>query len=351
MSFLFVGSTGDNAGQSLFTWALAKRFTQKGASVGFLKPFGSNRVKIDGRWVDRDAILFKDFLNLDVPLDTLCPHPFVEDDIKEPQKILERIEAVAHELSVEKDIILVMGCSHIFFDKNMNNVNDISIVNRLNADFILVNRYYSVSSSLYSIFSVCSMLERTSGILINRVPEADMREVEEKMAPLLKAKGLPVTAVVPEKAALSLLSVEEIRRRLAGEILSGKGKLEGPVTGMTVGSSDLSDELRIFKRVYNKIILLGPHDKALGVGNSHVTRPIAGIVITGGIKPAQKISDLAEKNAIPLILAKNDTFSALNLLDKTSSSLSAKDESKLDHFIELLDKTEAFENLLHLPIV
>ena len=346
MPFLFVGSTGDNAGQSLFTWAISKKFKQKGLSLGFLKPFGSDPVKINGNWVDGDALLFKDFLNLNNPLNELCPYPFLEDDIKDPEKILDNIDSVAHNLSINKDLILVMGCGRIFFDKSLHNVTDISIANRLKADFILLNRYHSLANSLYSILSICSMLEKINGILINRVPEQGMNEVKEKMLPLLTGKGLPVTAVISEQASLSLMSLEEIRNRLAGEILFGEELLERPVGGITVGSAELSGDLRIFKRVYNKVILLGPLDQTVSVKRGTVNRPVAGIVITGGIKPPQRIFDLAKEKTIPLILVKNDTFSALDLIEKSSSSLSAKDESKLNHFTELLDQTGTFERLL-----
>jgi len=52
LSFLFIGTTGDHAGHSLLTWAIARRLVEKGLNVGFLKPFGTYPVKLDEFWTD-----------------------------------------------------------------------------------------------------------------------------------------------------------------------------------------------------------------------------------------------------------------------------------------------------------
>jgi len=48
MSFLFIGSTGDRAGHTLIAWAIARRLAEKGMSVGFIKPFGTDPVHMRG---------------------------------------------------------------------------------------------------------------------------------------------------------------------------------------------------------------------------------------------------------------------------------------------------------------
>ena len=40
MQAIFVGSTGNQPGQTLATWALVVRLKEKGLKVGFLKPYG-----------------------------------------------------------------------------------------------------------------------------------------------------------------------------------------------------------------------------------------------------------------------------------------------------------------------
>jgi len=64
MSFLFIGSTGNHAGMSLLTWAIARRLVERGLNVGFMKPFGTQPVRIDGVWTDHDAFLLKEALNI-----------------------------------------------------------------------------------------------------------------------------------------------------------------------------------------------------------------------------------------------------------------------------------------------
>ena len=79
MSFLFTGTTGDHAGHSLITWAIARRLVEKGLSVGFMKPFGTHPVNMEGLWTDRDVFLFKEVLNLQEPFNRICPYLLSEE--------------------------------------------------------------------------------------------------------------------------------------------------------------------------------------------------------------------------------------------------------------------------------
>jgi hypothetical protein len=119
-----------------------------------------------------------------------------------------------------------------------------------------------------------------------------------------------------------------------------------PIGGMTVGSSDLKGELIIFKRAYNKILLLDPTFASMEEESPDQPRKIAGILLTGGVKPAPQLVSAVQKEKIPLILIREDTFRALEILEKGVPSLCPEDELKAMRFSEMLDREGAFERLL-----
>ncbi len=345
MPFLFIGSTGDRAGHSLIAWAVARRLLEKGKSVGFIKPFGTDPVHMHGQWTDQDAFLFKESLNLSEPLERICPY-LVSDDTwrhKGNDEVLEELKTLAGEVSEGKDIVLILGSKHIFFDDAACPIPDVTLIPELRAEFLLVHRYRKVSKAIYSILSVSSLLrERIRGIVLNRVPPEELPEIQTRLVPSLRAKGIPIFAALPEDPVLSFRSLREVGEVLEGQWLWGED-LGTPVGELTVGATDLSEGLLLFKRAYNKIVLLGP---TADHAESTSPRPVVGIILTGGRSPAPPLLRAAKQADLPLLLVKQDTFAALERLEQTTSHLSPGDEVKVRHILELMDYGGALDKLL-----
>lgn len=348
MSLLFIGSTGDRAGHSLLAWAITRRLLEKGLKVGFLKPFGTNPLQIGGLRTDPDVFLFSRVLGLHEPMERICPYLLDEDIFrqKRPEEIIDEIQSLAKELSISKDVLIVMGSGQMFFDNVSNHISDISLINSLEADFVLINRYRETSRSVYSILSIISLLkDRIKGIILNRISPPKLQEIRDHVVPSLVRKGIPITATLQEDPVLSFRSLAEIREVVDGQILQDEKNLDRPVSGMTVGSSDLSGKLRLFKRAYNKIVLLAPSSDRV-IEEKPDPRPVAGIILTGGRKPAPRLLQASEDAGIPLMLVKDDTFSVLERLDQSTPPLSPKDEIKVRYFTKLIDKDGALDNLI-----
>lgn len=347
MPFLFIGSTGDRSGQSLLTWAVAKRLKEKGLRVGFMKPFGTAPVSSEGLWGDPDVLLFKDILTIQDPNERICPYPLREGvfGLEETQEIREQLILKARELLTGKDILLVMGSARIFFDDLSLPVNDVSLIHELQAGVLLIHRYRKNSTTLYSILSVTSMLrERLTGIILNRIPQGKTESVRDGVVSPLERNGLPIMAVLPEDSRLSLPTLLDIKKTFKGRVLTGETYLNQPVGGMTVGAGDLFGDLRLFKRVYNKVILLKPGDPSAPVKSTD-TRPIAGILLTGDREPGRQVLQAAGNAGVPLILVHADTFEAMERLEHWRSPLTRSDEGKVRLFTDLMDRAGAFEKL------
>ena len=348
MSIIFVGSTGDCAGHSLFTWAIARRLKERGLRVGFVKPFGTHPFPMDGLWADRDALLFKRVLNLPESLDRICPYPMTDRGWREarPSEILEGLKTLLADLSAGRDVLLVMGSRHIFFDDATGPLPETSFIPELGADSILIHRYRTVSKSVYSILSICSLLkDRVKGIIFNRVPIKDMERIKDLVLPSLASKGAPVINALPEDPSLSFRSLREVGELLGGELIGDEKSIEQPVGGMTVGSADLEGDLLFLKRAYNKIVLLSPSSSEAGSEKPLPRRPVAGIIMTGGRRISPQMLQAAQRASVPVMMINEDTFSALERLEQSNSNLSSMDEIKVQRFSELMDRNSTFDRL------
>ncbi len=340
MAFLFIGSTGDHAGQCLVSWAIAKRLLERGLHIGFFKPFGTGLRQVNHGWVDPDAFLFKEVLNLQEPIEVICPWMITENRVSsdKPNGILEEIRSMALKLSTGKDLLIIIGSRHVFFDDTTHSIPDITVISELNPDVVLVHRYRKVSTTLYSILSVNSLIRKNiRGTVINRIPGDQFEQVHDRIVPAISRNGSTNIALLPEDPFLSLWSIGEIMELLGGQIICGGEFLDRPVEGMTVGTSDLQGELLVFKRVYNKVILLGPYANSRGV---------VGILLTGNREPGHRIVEVAERSGTPLILVKQDAFSVKERLEQCAPTLTPADEDKVLHFMAMMDRDDFLNRLI-----
>lgn len=348
MSILFIGSTGDRAGHSLITWAIAGKLKEMGLAVGFMKPFGTDPVSIQGRWVDHDAYLLKESLKLPEPFEAICPF-LVSDEAcktKDPGEIMAEFKSLVQEISHVKDVLIVMGSKHIFFDDAACPIPDTAFIPELDAGCILVHRYRKTSRSVYSILSVSSLVkEKMRGIVLNRIPPEEFPGVSSDLIPTLRQKGIPTIAALPEDPVLSFRSLREIRDILNGDIVWGKEHLDKPAGDMTVGSAELTGDLLPFKRAYNKILILEASFDREKEERSGDIRPVTGILLTGGRQPPDQLVQAATKARVPLFLVKEDTFAALERLEQSISRLSPEDDVKVRHVIQMMERDGAFERL------
>jgi uncharacterized protein len=348
MSILFIGSTGDRAGHSLITWAIARKFKEMGLTVGFMKPFGTDPVFIQGRWIDHDAYLLKESLKLKEPLEAVCPC-LVSDEAwrtKGREEMMAEFKSLALEISHSKDILLIMGSRHIFFDDADCPIPDIALIPELEADCVLVHRYRKVSRTVYSVLSVSSLVrDKMRGIVLNRIPPIEFNEIASGLIPTLRRKGIPITAALPEDPVLSFRSLREVGDILNSDIVWGKEYLDKPAGGMTVGSADLAGDLLPFKRAYNKIIILEASLDSETEEMPGSARRVAGILLTGGRQPPQQLVQAATKARVPLFLVKEDTFAALEKLEKSTSHLSPEDDVKVLHVTQLMERDGGFDRL------
>jgi|WetSurMetagenome_2_1015567.scaffolds.fasta_scaffold48491_3 uncharacterized protein len=338
MSNLYVSSTGDHAGQSLIAWTIARRLKLKGLNPGFFKPFGTGRIQSEDGWADPDAVLFKDILNLKEPLDMICPFVDSESAEKEhkPGEVLSGIINSVELLHSERDFLIIMGSKHVFFDETLNTIPDISIMSEVSANLILAHRYQKLSSTIYSILSIHSLLrDRLKGIIINRVPPDKIDEVRRQIMPTLQEKEISNVSIIPEDPLLSFRRVGEICSTLEGRIITGGDLLDNPVERMSVGAANLLGSLSIFKRVYNKIVLLGPCNEC----------EVAGIIMTCNREPGEQLLEAAIRENIPLIIIREDSLEALERLEGAMPSLSHEDENKAAYFTGMMDR-DGFLNRL-----
>lgn len=341
MRVIFVGSTGNQPGQTLATWALTVRLKEKGLKVGFFKPYGLLPGMVPsaaGPLCDADVLLMRETLDLPEPHEVLCPIAVSENavptglaDSGEPFR--EKIQRSFQQVSAGKDVVVIMGAKEIFFGGGLSGLSDSTLVKEFNASVLLVDRYEKDHMTLYSLLSLNSFLDgRVKSAILNHVPPDKMDHVKKRVIPFLQEKGLKSITAVPQDPILEAKTVYSIAGIVGGEIIGSSEKEGNLVETSTIGSKHLEGSLSIFKQVYNKIILIG-----LSPGEG-AERPVAGIILTGGKFPSEILLRVARERSIPVILTAADTFQAMEKLEKAKPPMGKKDEFRIQRFLRLIDR-------------
>lgn len=350
MRSIYIGSTGSGSGRSLMAWALGRRLTKELDRVGFFKPYEVEVACEKGVRIDPDARLMSESLGIGLESGALCSVTFEgpapkDMDAELTAELMGMIETGFKKASAGKDAMIVMGSSELFFDTGPTELRDAAFIENFDSDVLLLDRYHTRSTSIYSILSINSFLGgRVKAAIINRVPPLELEEVTTSVIPLLQDKGLERVIAIPEDSILASCSVRNVVEALDGQVLSGRKQLNSLVDFYTIGSAHLVGPLAMLRLVHNKIVLVSPDGR--GEGDGGEGPKATGVVLTGGRLPNESIVKLCKEERVPLINVQADTFTCMDRLEAMNPPITKADTLKIERFEEWIGRSGGIDRLI-----
>ena len=342
MKKIFISSTGVRSGQSLAAWCVGEMLHSQGLRIGFFKPFVTRPVSHNGQIIDNDALLMKEYFNLPEELTLLSPvipEGVPGDEVAREEQLM-RIDECYEKVQKEKDALIIMGSEKIFHEQDSPYLPDGILVNKFNAPVLLLDKFQNENMSMYSVLAIDSFLnDMVKFVFVNQIPLESMQAAYNKLVPFFRKRGTPIIFLVPYDRILTSLTVRNIVDIIQGNVLTGENRLDNLVESTSIGSSNLKGSLFLFRKIYNKIILLGLDADSL---NAPLLAPkVTGILLTGGKIPAPIIVNTCGDLGIPLAVSPFDTFVTMEKIQKQQTHITHKDVYKLKRFVQLLGADEA----------
>ena len=331
-------------------WALGRRLTKEHDRVGFFKPYEVEVASEKGVRIDPDARLMSESLGIGLESGALCSVTFEgpapkDMDAELTAELMGMIETGFERASSGKDAMIIMGSSELFFDTGPIELRDAAFIGNFDSDVLLLDRYRTRSTSIYSILSINSFLSgRVKAAIINRIPTLELEEVVTSVIPLLMDKGLEMVIAIPEDTTLAARSVRNVVEALGGEVLGGRKRMDNLVDFYTIGAMHLTGPLAMLRMVHNKIVLVSPDQRSEG-GNGEGPKA-HGIVLTGGRLPNESIVKICKENRIPLINVKADTFTCMDRLEAMNPPITTADTLKIERFEEWIERSGGIDRLI-----
>ncbi|MGD2205773.1 MAG: phosphotransacetylase family protein [Anaerolineae bacterium] len=348
MATLYITSTETFSGKSALCVGLGKRLQRDGLGIGYMKPVSTGE-RLAAGMVDEDAEFFKQTFNLPDPLEDMAPvgiaPRMVEAILKGEEKtdFVARFQQAYKRVAEGRDVIILEGGCNLR-QGYLVGLPTPQVVKMLHAHAVVVIKYSSDLQVLDDSLTARKRLgDSLVGVVLNAVPRQRMPFVQETAKPALESRGTPVLAILPQERLLLSVSVGELAEFLNGKILNCPNQADELVEHLMVGAMAVESALSYFRRKPNKAVITGGDRPDIQLAALETSTKC--VILTGNLRPSPIILGRAEEVGVPMILVRQDTLSAVEVIERFFGKTRFHLDKKIQRFEEMLEDRFDFERL------
>src|SRR3954469_22199047 len=316
---VFIAATRQNDGKTTTSLGLMAALQKFHPRIGYIKPVGQRFVEIAEQKIDEDTVLMDHVYNLNCPLVDMSPIA-VEPDFTRKylqssnyDTLVRRIERAFDRVAWEKDFVLCEGSGHARVGVVLH-LSNARVAKILGCKVIIVSQG-GIGKPIDEVSLNQALFEKEGveiiGVIINKVLGPKVDYVSDFARKGFKRKGLELLGVIPHQDILSRPTVHSIREELEAELLSTPDRLNGLVEDVVVGAMGAQNAMTYFKR---GVLLITPGDRediilAACTGlDADRQNMMAGIILTGNLRPNPNLLKVIRNMPIPVLLAAEDSY-------------------------------------------
>ena len=342
MKKLYITSTKQGDGKTMVTLGLMKAFSERVKKIGFMKPVGLSELKVADYSVDQDASLMERVFNLHANIKDMNPVTvdresidiFTDSNMRE--KTIQEIIKSFDKISEGCDMMLIKGmvgasCGSVYgfsnavlakkFDAKVLILTSGGIGHPL--DEVVLNLKYFQSHGLEVI-----------GVIFNKVFPHEVDKLRDFGAPFLEQQGTRLLGVIPYSKPLAAPTVRDIGERIKGKVLAGEQHLGNHIGRILVGAMTPACSDNYFEN--NSLLITGGDRSdmvfaalAYSMIEGDESRKFAGLVLTCGIEPPEKLVEMLRRIEIPVIVTQDDSYSVVSSISQMQVKISPADKNKI----------------------
>jgi BioD-like phosphotransacetylase family protein len=316
---VFIAATRQNDGKTTTSLGLIAALQKYFPRVGYIKPVGQRFVQIEEQKIDEDSVLMDSVYRLNCPLVDMSPiavePTFTRKYLQSAnnEALVKKIQDSFDRVAWEKDFVLCEGSGHA----GVGSVFDLSnaqVAKTLGCKVIIVSQG-GIGKPIDEVSLNQALFEKEGveiiGVIVNKVLEEKIPEITRFVRSGLKRKGLELLGVLPHEQLLAHPTVDLIRDELHAEVLNQPPTLNTLVEDVVVGAMGVQNAMQFFKR---GTLLITPGDREdILLAAGATTAPssedkMAGIVLTGGLRPGENVLKALQALPVPVLLANADSY-------------------------------------------
>ncbi len=316
---VFIAATRQNDGKTTTSLGLIAALQRIYPRIGYIKPVGQRFVEVAEHKIDEDTVLMDSVYNLNCPLVDMSPIAVEPDFTRKYLEsasndlLVKRIQSAFDRVSWEKDFVLCEGSGHA----GVGSVFDISNARAakiLGAKVVIVTRG-GIGKPIDEVALNQALFEKEgveiAGVIINKVLPAKLEFIADFARRGLERKGLKLLGVLPIQPILSRPNMNAVFDELHAELLNNPIRLNNLVDDVVVGAMTVQNAGQFFK---HGVLLITPGDRedlilaAATAMLQETGESLAGMVLTGGLRPGKTVLKVINELPYPVLLAKEDSY-------------------------------------------
>lgn len=345
---LFLSTIAPKTGKVVIALGLVELALREGRRVGFFRPVIS-----DGALavVDEDIELIR--RHCELPQTYEASFSWRMTDLIEKvgsrgiDSVLEKIVADYKRLEQTCDFIVIEGTDYLGQTLALEFDLNALIAHTLSSPVMLIGSGVGLSPGRASkglqaaVEAFRSKLAKVAGVMLTRVDPDSYASFCESIE---KEFHGPVTCfgVLPETPFLARPTVQEVAQHLGAEVLCSHERMNAVVEGYVIGAMYLQN---LLSRLKPNLLIMTSGDRLdllLGVieADRSLNAPrLAGIVLTGGIRPEPEVMRLIEglHGTLPVMAVEAGTYSAASSLESVHARIDAEHPEKIKKAREIFE--------------
>ncbi|MFH2137235.1 MAG: AAA family ATPase [Candidatus Omnitrophota bacterium] len=348
---IFIAATHQNDGKTTVSLGLIYCLKEKFKSIGFIKPVGQRYLIEQGYKADEDSILIEHVCQTKSTLKDMSPiaveRGFTEKYIENPHKtkLLKQIKDSYRQIAKNNDMVIIEGTGHA----GVGGVFDLSnatVAKHLKSKVILISSG-GIGKPIDEILLNKALFDQEgveiAGVIINKVLPQKYKKIDALVRKGLERKGLKVLGVIPYEPILSKPTIGQLKEELKAEVIYGATYSDNVVEKIVIGAMEPHDALNY---IDDKSLIIIPGDREdiiLTALSMHLIYgdngpSVAGLILTGGIKPHPSVLNLVKCTDIPVLVVDDDTYNIASKVHDMTVKIRPKDKAKTNLVIDLINK-------------
>jgi len=173
------------------------------------------------------------------------------------------------------------------------------------------------------------------GVILNKVLPDKVDYVTEFARRGLKRKGLELLGVIPHQSILTNPTLDQVRDGLKAEMLNNSKQLQNRVNTVVVGSIT-SPNAPNFLPGNTLLITPGDGDNQIVAAATTAHAVLAGIVLTGNVRPGGDVLKLIQEMPFPVLLAREDSYHVASTVHDLTVKTRPNDTEKISLIRDLI---------------
>jgi len=342
-SLYLAGPAG--SGKTAVAVGLALKFCREGYKVSYFKPVGAG----GPGGADTDAVLMKEVLSLDLPLEVIVPCEAGPSYLSRGKKLdyKKEVAAAYREVREGYDIVMVEGATfpYVMASCGMDAASLAAELGCAVVTLVRVKNDYDLDAAIYTNSYFAGKGIHLAGSIFSHVQRPLLAKTEGVYKPIMEEMGFATLGILPARLEIAAPTVAEFKDALGGEVLTGDDKMDLLVEDVVVGAMTMESALKYLRRAANKAVVLGGDraDLALAALETNTSA----LILTGGLYPDVKVLARASEKGVPVILVHMDTYNTIEKLGEVTRHLRPGDVRGIEVARENIEKHCDWQKILN----